>query len=477
MTKVLFAGSEAWPLVKTGGLADVAHSLPAAMQAAGIDMRVALPAYRGLAGRLLEAREIGALHVRGQRFGVIEGRLPQTPARLWLLDCPPLFAREGDPYHDAHGQAWDDNAWRFGCFCEAVARLALGELGWRADVVHANDWQAGLVPAWLSVHAQRPRSIYTIHNLAYQGRFSGEQALFLGLPDTLWHGDGVEEYGDLSFMKGGINYADAVTTVSPNYAREIQTPAYGCGLDGLLRARAYKLRGILNGIDETVWDPSRDPHLPKPYGRRDFVGGKRDNKAALQAELGLAIEADTPLFGWVGRLAQQKASDLLIAALPQMIERGAQLAILGSGDRRQVDALEHALQRHRGRIGLYIGYDEGLAHRIEAGSDAFLMPSRFEPCGLNQMYSQRYGTIPIVRRTGGLADTVTDATPTTLADGSATGVHFQDADVGGLLWGVDRALRLRADRTQWRAMQRAGMKRDFSWDKVAAEYLALYAAA
>ena len=475
MSTALFAGSEIWPLVKTGGLADVAHSLPAAMQRAGIDMRVTMPAYRGTLERLQGAQEVGSLQIRGQRFGVIEGHLPETPAPLWLLDCPSLYAREGDPYRDAAGRDWSDNAWRFGCFSEAVAQLACGALGWRADIVHANDWQTGLVPAWLSVEPQPPRSIFTIHNLAYQGRFAGEHALYLGLPGSLWHADAIEEFGDLSFIKAGINCSDAVTTVSPSYAAEIQTPEYGCGLDGLLRARRGKLSGILNGIDDAVWNPASDALLPRTYGRRDFVSGKRVNKAALQAEFGLPLAADAPLMGWVGRVAQQKSSDLLLGALPQLLESGLQFVLLGSGDRAHEQALLGLTRHFPQQMAVHIGFDEGRAHRIEAGADLFLMPSRFEPCGLNQMYSQRYGTIPVVRRTGGLADTVTDANEETLAEGRATGVHFEHADIGGLLWGVRRALELWRQPALWRSMQRAGMKRDFSWDKVAAEYLALYA--
>lgn len=475
--RVLFAASECWPLIKTGGLADVAYALPLALATAGHDLRVVLPAYRGLIDQLSSARRVGQLDIRGQVFGIVEGQLPGTALSVWLVDAPYLYARDGDPYRDASGRDFADNAWRFGCFCEAIHALALGAIGgWRADVVHANDWQTGPALSWLSLAPQPPRRVFTIHNLAYQGYFGREAFDFLGLPSSLWNPEGVEMYGGFSFMKAGITGADVITTVSPTYASEIQTPAYGCGLDPLLRSRAARLVGIANGIDTAAWDPAHDPLLVRRYSVGSLRQGKNANKRDLQSQLALADDVDAPLIGIVTRLAEQKGSDLILGALDGLMAAHPRLqfALLASGDRAQEQAWRDAAARYPQRIGVQLRYDESLAHRIEAGADLFLMPSRFEPCGLNQMYSQRYGTVPVVRRTGGLADTVVDATDQTLADGSATGVMFNDADAGAVRWAVDRALALRAGGPRWKAMQVAGMQRDFGWDQAAQRYLALY---
>lgn len=474
--RVLFAASECWPLIKTGGLADVAYALPLALTRIGATVRVVLPAYRGLIDKVEGAFERGRLDIRGQSFGVIEARLPGTALTLWLIDAPYLYARDGDPYRDAAGYDYADNAWRFGCFSEAIYRLAMGAAGWQPDVVHANDWQTGPALSWLSLEPQRPRTVFTIHNIAYQGWYGREAFDFLGLPPRLWGIDGLEMYGGFCFMKGGLTGADVITTVSPTYAREIQTREYGYGLDPLLRWRAERLVGIANGVDAEAWNPATDPLLARRYTAASLRQGKNANKRELQVELGLHDDVDAPLIGIVTRLAEQKGSDLILGALDTLMHRhpALQFALLASGDRAQEQAWRDAAARYPQRVGVQLRYDERLAHRIEAGADLFLMPSRFEPCGLNQMYSQRYGTIPVVRRTGGLADTVTDATPQTLADGSATGVMFNDADVGGVIWGVNRALELRADAKAWKAMQLAGMARDFSWERAAAEYLAIY---
>lgn len=472
--KILFAASEAWPLAKTGGLADVAYALPAALQAAGHEVRLVMPAYRGTIGQLSDVSHISDLSIRGQHFRILEGRLRDGSPPVWLIEHDPLYGREGNPYHDASGRAWDDNGWRFGCFSEACAQLALGSAGWTPDVVHANDWQTGLIAAWLRHMARRPRTIYTIHNLAYQGDFDASLLYYLGLPADLWSVEGAEAWGRFNFLKAGVNMSDQVTTVSPTYAREIQTAEFGCGLDTLLRAKSYKLTGILNGIDEQAWDPRTDPLLTRNFGMGDRVSGKMTNRRQLQADLRLQIDNRSLLIGLVGRLAYQKGSDVFLAALPYLLEYPVQFAILASGDPAQEHALREAAQRFPARVGVYVGYDEVLAHRIEAGADAFLMPSRFEPCGLNQMYSQRYGTVPLVRRTGGLADTVVDANHVTLADGSATGVCFDNTDIGGVHYAIRRAVELFQQKPLWRAMQKAGMKKDFSWQRAAEAYLQLY---
>lgn len=474
--KLLFATSEVAPLIKTGGLADVGGALPMALAGLGVDVRIVLPAYRGLSRRLSDVRRVGGLAVRGQDFTVLEARHDSLPP-LWLLDCPALYDRPGDPYHDANRTPWGDNAWRFGCYAEAVARLAMGEggTGWTPDIVHANDWQAGLVPSWLAEHVRRPRTVFTIHNLAFQGVHSHAEFEALGLPQRWWHHEQLEFHGGFSFMKGGIVHADALTTVSPTYALEIQTPAFGYGLDGLLRHRAKVLSGILNGIDDEFWNPEKDPLIPQRYTAATVDEGKAANKASLQAEMGLAVEADAVLIGIVSRMAYQKGTDLTLAALPKLLQLPVQFAVLGSGEKAEERGWQQAAALNPDRVAVRIAYDEGLAHRIEAGADLFLMPSRYEPCGLNQMYSQRYGTPPLVHRTGGLADTVTDATPHALKDGNATGVTFDNADVGGVLYGVRRGVELMRDPVLRRQLRRAGMARDFSWSAAAREYLKLYA--
>ncbi len=474
---MLFVTSEAFPLVKTGGLADVSASLPRALQSLGHQVTLLMPAYREalaaagpLGVKLAATRDVGGQHVR-----LLQTRLPGSRNKVWLLDCPALFDRPGNPYHDADGHAWADNAERFMLLCRVGALLAEDafDLGWRPEVVHCNDWQSALVPLLLHARRPRPALVFTIHNLAYQGLFSREDFERLGIAPHYWHPDALEFHGSFSFIKGGIVFADRVTTVSPSYAREIQTEEFGHGLDGLLRHRAPVLSGILNGIDTTAWNPSRDPALALNYGTATLAR-KRQNKIALQAEMGLDTDPSVPLCAFIGRLAQQKGIDLLLGALPELLAYPAQAVMLGSGDAAYETALAALADAHPGRIALRIGYDEALAHRIEAGADIFLMPSRFEPCGLNQMYSLRYGTVPVVHHVGGLADTVVDATPEALADASANGFSFRGADAGALVAAARRALASRADTMLWTRLQLTGMRRDFSWRHSARAYEQLY---
>lgn len=476
MTRLLFAASEAVPLVKTGGLADVAGALPAALIALGVDVRVVLPAYRGCLDKLEAPTVIGAMTVRGQSFRIWEGRLAGSPVIHWLVDYAPLYGRDGDPYHDPQHRPWSDNAWRFGCFCEAVARLAAGEGsgGWRPDVVHCHDWQTGLVPAWLKLRMAGPRAVFTIHNLAYGGLFPRAAFESLGLPPGWWSIDGLEFYGQMSFLKAGLVYSDVITTVSPRYADEIRTPAFGCGFEGVLDKLSARVHGILNGIDTDAWNPATDAQLAQTYSSSTLKAGKLANRHALQDELRLPRDEAMTVVGMIGRLTDQKGFDLVVAALPELMKLPVQLAILGAGDKALEAELAIAATRYPGRIGLKLGYDDRLARRIEAGSDLFLMPSRFEPCGLNQMYSQRYGTVPVVHRVGGLADTVIDATPRTLKNGTATGVVFEDADVGGIVYGVSRGVELMHDPIARIGLQHSGMSHDFSWAASARQYLALY---
>jgi starch synthase len=479
--RILFVSSEIFPFAKTGGLADVSASLPRALQAIGHHVCVLMPAYRGVLGaaRHLGVRLRHATELEGHSVRLFESRLPGSRNRLWLLDCPALFDRPGNPYHDAEGRDWPDNAQRFALLCRVAALLARDGfgLGWQADVVHCNDWQTGLVPLMLQEQSPRPAAVFTIHNLAYQGLFPEAAFRALGIPARHWHPDSLEFHGQMSFIKGGIVFADRVTTVSPTYAREIRTAAFGCGLEGLLEHRASALCGILNGIDTSVWNPLRDVALTQTFGA-STLGDKRISSRALRAELGLADDPRAPLLASIGRLAEQKGVDLITAALPALLEQGAQFVLLGSGDARYEQALADLAHAYPGRVALRLGYDEGLAHRIEAGADIFLMPSRFEPCGLNQMYSLRYGTLPVVHGVGGLADTVTDASESALADGSATGFVFHAPTAAALRDAALRAIGLRREAPDvWARMQVRGMRTDFSWRASARAYEDLYASA
>ncbi|GAB6039447.1 glycogen synthase GlgA [Endothiovibrio diazotrophicus] len=476
--KILFAASEAHPLIKTGGLADVAGSLPPALKSARHDVRLILPAYRTTLARALSFKLVAVLdELPGSDAPVrlFAGRLPGSNVTAYLVDAPELFDRDGGPYLDPEGLDWSDNAERFALFNRVIVELAQDRLGlgWRPKVVHCNDWQTGLAPALLSLEWPRPATVFTIHNLAYRGLFPAEALKRLELPAELWSLHGMEFFGGLSFIKGGLAYADWITTVSPTYAEEIRTPDFGWAMEGLLSARAGRLTGILNGIDYEEWDPQNDPFLPAHYSVKE-PAGKALCKAELQRRFELPEEEDTPLLGHVGRLVDQKGIDLLIRALPQLNHHRLQIVILGAGDKWYEKTLRDAAARHPERLAVRIGYDEELAHLVEAGSDIFLMPSRFEPCGLNQIYSLRYGAVPVVRRTGGLADTVDDVTEESLAADEATGFLFDEPSSDALHHAVERALELYADPVLWAQVRNRGMKRKFDWEHSAQAYIALY---
>lgn len=477
MRKILFVVSEAYPLMKTGGLGDVSTGLAQALAALGDDVRVLLPGYHDSlkqAGTLKKVAEIALPSAAPVRL--LETVLPGTRIKTWLIDFPPAYGRPGNPYQDAQGQDWPDNAERFALLAQVAVAISAGipDLLWKPEVVHCHDWQAGLVPVLLNHEPTRPATIFTIHNLAYQGLFSYDTFLDLDLPASLWSLDGLEFHGQMSFIKGGIAFADRVTTVSPTYAREIQTAQFGHGLDGLLRHRASVLSGIINGVDTKIWNPQHDPLLTETYNAHRLGVGKAANKTALQNELGLANEAQTPLLGIVSRLVHQKGIDLFLEALPVLLEKSLQCVVLGTGESGYQQALSDMAQRHPKKLAVFIGYDEALAHRIIAGADLFLMPSRFEPCGLTQLYSLRYGTVPIARRAGGLNDSVIDTNDATLADDSATGVLFDPANSAALVHAVNRGLALYQQRRVWQALRRRGMRQDFSWRRSAEEYQRLY---
>ena len=483
--KILFVASEAYPLVKTGGLGDVVYSLPHALHDRGADIRLVLPGYRALLRQLEQVRILGWLDVRGAEgivsARILETRHPDFAFPLWIVDCPPLFDRAGNPYVNASGQDWPDNAERFAVFARVAALLAQDvlDIGWQPQVVHTHDWQTGLVAAFLAEQPLRPKTVFTIHNLAYGGYFSHGDFVRLQLPGPWWSSEGVEFHGGFSMLKAGIVYADAVTTVSPTYAAEICTPEFGYGLDGLLLSRRYKLHGILNGIDTRLWNPSTDPHLPAHYSLSRILPGKRRNKQALlERFLPQADDASmqAPLLGLIGRLVEQKGIDWVLAAIPTLLaETDARFVLLGSGQPLYEQKLMRLARQYPNRVFVEIGYDEPLAHLIEAGADMFMMPSRFEPCGLNQMYSLRYGTPPIVYRTGGLADTVIDASAAPLEDTDANGFVFDRPDVAEFVAAIRRAIDLYHQPTLWRRLQQSGMRQSFEWSDSADHYLALYA--
>ena len=475
----LFVTSEAAPLVKTGGLADVSGSLPVALMHQGVDVRVLMPGYPAVMegvkskGRLTSFPALGELPASQVLAGKLPGGVP-----LLIVDCPRLYERPGGPYQDTTGKDWADNDLRFGLLGYVAAMLSTSQspVSWRPQILHCNDWQAGLAPAYLRyMPGEHARSVMTIHNLAYQGVFPPVTVSRLGLAPSSFSPDGVEYYGNMSFLKAGLFYADHVTTVSPNYAQEIQREPLGMGMQGLLAHRAAHLTGILNGIDTDAWDPESDPYIAKYYNA-SRLPVKLENKRALQGRLGLEANDDIPLLGSVGRFTHQKGFDLLLQCVPDLLKLPVQLAVLGSGDAELQESWQALARSHAGKIGVQIGYDESLAHQIEAGADLFVMPSRFEPCGLNQMYSQRYGTPPIVHATGGLVDSVVDATPEAIAARTATGFAFAPMSRPALLAAVTRAVTAYRDKKLWRQLQKNGMGRDFSWEASAQRYVELYRA-
>lgn len=477
MRKVLFATSEVHPWVKTGGLADVSASLPAALRELGADVRIVLPCYRSVLRSGAHFIHRATLHVQGlPKPARLLELAPGGPAgaSLYCVDVPALFDRPGGPYHGEDGRDFDDNAWRFLVFARAVVALAQGALAsWRPDIVHCNDWQTGLVPVLLDALPERPGSVFTVHNLAYQGLFDRATFEVLGLPWELWHPDRLEFHGLLSFIKGGLVYADRLTTVSPTYAREIGTSEHGRGLDGLLRRRAQDLVGILNGADYRLWDPAYDPELEVGYDATSLER-KSVYRQALQQAFGVETTADRLLLCSVTRLTEQKGIDLVLDGLDQWGALPVQWLVLGDGEAQLRARLTAAAAARPHQVGVRFGYDETLAHHMVAGADAVLMPSRFEPCGLNQLYGLRYGTPPIVRHTGGLADTVVNATFENLHAQRATGFCFHDATPQAVAGTIAFAVKVWRQKILWRQLQHTGMAQDFGWARSARSYLHLY---
>ncbi len=475
MSKILYVCSEAYPLVKTGGLADVAGSLPPELLKLSQDVRLLLPAYPYVLKEISDGKLIAASHYYGQSVKIIETKLPGTKVIVWLVDCPSAFNRPGGPYNDHHGHFWHDNDFRFTMFCHTAVDIALNqlELNWQPEIVHCNDWQTGLIPALLGLHKNRPATIFTIHNIAYQGIFEKQSFFDLHLPEELWHVDGVEFYDSFSFLKGGLFFADKVTTVSPQYAKEILSPEFGYGLSGLLQHREADLSGILNGIDKKYWNPGTDKYLVQNYSRHSLAK-KSINKIHLQKEFSLKPDKSTLLIGMVSRLVEQKGLEFILQSLPKILKLPIQLVILGTGDIHYEIQLSELAQQHPQQLHVIIGYDEALAHRIEASCDVFLMPSTFEPCGLNQMYSLRYGTLPLVTPVGGLADTVIDANNKNIANNTANGFVITKADTKSLTKGIKRVLQTYQQKKLWKKLQTNAMQGDFSWETSAKHYIDLY---
>ena len=473
--QLLSVASEIYPLIKTGGLADVAGALPGALANHGIAVRTLVPGYPSLLSRLAKAKTV-------RRYDALFGAPATLLAAkvgeldLLVLDAPDFFAREGGPYGDVGGAEWGDNWRRFAALSRVGADIAAeGVRGWRPDLVHAHDWQAAMTAAYMRFGpAHGVPKVVTIHNLAFQGRFGADIFAGLGLPPEAWGVDGVEYYGGIGYLKAGLVSADAITTVSPTYADEIRSPVHGMGLDGLINGRAERLHGILNGVDTAIWDPAGDELIARRYTGR-ALGGRTANRRALEKHFGLDRD-DAPLFIIVSRLTWQKGMDLVADAIDHLVGIGGKLAVLGSGDHPLEGAFLAAADRHRGRVGAHIGYDEPLSHLMQAGGDAILIPSRFEPCGLTQLYGLRYGCVPVVARVGGLADTVIDANEAGVGAGAATGVVFAPSDALALHGAIARGVRLHGDKAGWQAMQRAGMRADFSWTHSAARYAALFQA-
>lgn len=480
--RILEVAPEATPFVKTGGLGDVVGALPNALAGFGHEVKVFLPKYRavnsdrfGLTPSEVSV-EIGGADGSSQ-FRIFNSAQKSLGAGYHFVENAQLFDRDGIYLDDQTGKDFPDNDDRFASFCRAVL-AAVKALDWRPDIVHVHDWQAGLIPVYLkTVFKDDPffantRSVLTIHNLAYQGQFEGKRFSRLELPDALFSGAGpIEFYKKVNFLKAGISFADKITTVSPRYASEIQsTPKLGCGLEGVLRGCSDDLIGIINGVDYSVWSPSNDRFLSFKY-HPARLSGKQDTKVELLNQAGLPIRLDRPLLAMITRLVDQKGLDLIEECAQQLFARDIQMIVLGTGEERYHEVLQTLQERYPDKLKVYLTFDEALAHRMEAGADIFLMPSRFEPCGLNQMYSLKYGTVPVVHEVGGLADTVVDYDATT---SKGTGFVFRQYTAESMLEAVDRAVELFYRKRKWSSIQKQGMAVDFSWSRSAVKYIELF---
>jgi starch synthase len=483
---VLFLSSEVYPYAKTGGLADVSSALPQVLREVGHDVRIMMPKYGFIGEKKQKIHIINRL--QGMDFE-IAGKptvasakssailTQKTRVQIYLLENEDYFERPGLYVDPATGKDYPDNDERFILYAQAAFELCK-RLLWKPDIIHCNDWQSGLVPAYLKTvlkddpFFEGTRSVFTIHNLAYQGNFPASSFEKTGLPQSCFSPEGVEFFGQVSYMKSGIAFADAITTVSETYAHEIRTPEFGCGMEGLLSKRKRDLHGILNGIDLQVWDPKTDMNIVRNF-TADSLDLKEECKKDLCFAMNIPYREGTPILGLIARFSDQKGLDILAPIIDELVKSGAQLVVLGSGEKKYEDLFARLQHKHPEQIGLYLGFHDNFAHKIEAGSDIFLMPSHYEPCGLNQMYSMHYGTVPVVRKTGGLADTVLDIEGSTKR--RATGFTFEQYSSDDLLQAIERALHIyRDDKELWRCLQINGMKKDFSWSRSALRYAEIY---
>ena len=471
--QVLSVTPEIFPLIKTGGLADVTGALPVALAAKGVTMRTLIPGFPVVMDAFKKKKAV-------YQYPLLQGGKASIHAvqiaglDLFVLDAPHLFDRPGGPYGNASGADWPDNWRRFAALSQAGADIAGGAIsGYLPEIVHAHDWQSAMTLAYMRYgKAVGTPSMMTVHNLAFQGQFGAGIFGELGLPAVAMALDGVEYYGGVGFLKAGLQAAWAITTVSPTYAQEIRLPEFGMGLDGLINMRSTDLYGVVNGIDVDIWNPQTDKHLVANYSAATLEA-RAKNRKAVEERFGL--EADgSPIVCVVSRLTWQKGMDILAAVVDGIVAAGARLAILGSGDAGLEGTLLAAAARHRGRVGVVVGYDEGLSHVMQGGCDAIIIPSRFEPCGLTQLYGLRYGCVPIVARTGGLADTIIDANEAALSAGVATGFQFAPNNGGAMLHAIQRLVEQHARPATWASIQRQGMKADVSWNKSAEKYVELY---
>ena len=479
--RVLHVCTEIFPVLKTGGLADVTSALPIALAKLGCDCRMLVPGFPSFQERLTNQQPVFELPPRFGAYAIRVniGTLPHSGLPAYFIDAPGLFDRPGNPYTNTANQDYLDNYRRFGLLGWIAARLAEGlDPAWTPEVVHAHDWHAGLTPAYLkaSEYWQKrklPGSIFTVHNLAYQGNFPGHTFGEIDLPSHFFGVDGVEFHGQLSFIKAGLVYADKITTVSPTYAKEILRPESSFGLNGILQQRESDLYGILNGVDSDIWNPATDSALVAPYNTKTLAR-KSQCKAALQEEAGLQVQDDAPLFCIISRLAVQKGLDIVLDGLPEILRRGGQLIVLGTGDVSVETAFRNIAYAYPQSVSIQVSYDELKSHRIMAGSDIILLPSRYEPCGLTQLYGLRYGTLPLVHRVGGLADTVVNSSDENLKAGTATGFTFDGFYYDAFMRAVHRAFDLYGKKTVWRRIQRQAMAQRFTWDAAAQHFLPLY---
>ncbi|MGL3607051.1 glycogen synthase GlgA [Rhizobium sp. G187] len=470
--KVLSVASEIYPLIKTGGLADVAGALPIALAAHGVETKTLIPGYPAVMKAVKKPKKVHEFpDLLGEHANLLQAS--HEGLELLILDIPALYLRTGGPYLDSLGRDYPDNWKRFAALSKAGAEFAAGAVaGFQPDLVHVHDWQAALTPVYMR-YAEAPEvpSLITIHNIAFQGQFGGELFASLGLPSHAWH-EALEYYGTISYLKSGLMTAHALSTVSPSYAEEILTPEFGMGLEGVIASRSADLYGIVNGIDADVWNPARDTLLPATYSATQLKKRER-NRRAMVERFGLHDD-DGPIFCVISRLTWQKGLDLLHEVVHDIVRGGGKLAILGSGDGGIEATLQAAASQNPGRVAMVLGYDEDLSHLMQAGSDIILVPSRFEPCGLTQLYALRYGCVPLVARTGGLADTIIDANEAALAAGVATGVQFAPVTAEALRRAIQRTMRLYRDERLWPQLQKQGMKSDVSWTRSGATYAELY---